>query len=76
MRLRSFKLQNVGLFTDATVELGRNAAVIAGKNNSGKTSLLKYITRTLDQGIHEPPRTASVASLTAEARNALRCGIE
>ena len=40
MRLRSLTLQNIGIFADAKVELGRRAAVIAGKNNSGKTSLL------------------------------------
>ncbi|MBP8810167.1 MAG: AAA family ATPase [Kofleriaceae bacterium] len=70
MRLRSFKLQNIGLFTDATVELGRNAAVIAGKNNSGKTSLLKAIT-TDSRSEPGPPRTLAVAKLTKHERETL-----
>lgn len=65
MRLRSFRLQNVGLFTDATVELGRNAAVIAGKNNSGKTTLLTALGMAASPPARpELPRTRTVEQLT------------
>lgn len=76
MRLRSFKLQNIGLFKDTTVEFDRSAAVIAGKNNSGKTSLLKAIASLTYETVPELPRTTTVTSLTSNEAAALPQRVE
>lgn len=70
MRLRSIELNNVGIFEDAKAEFARDAAVIAGKNNSGKTSLLAAIAGQWQASV---PRTA--AALQSATFEPLRQGV-
>ena len=67
MRIRSIELTNIGIFESAKAEFARDAAVIVGKNNSGKTSLLKAASL---QWQPAAPRLSSVLRLTRPNREA------